>query len=147
MKIYEDCDFFEDAQDEYSSPIEGGCESCYRYEICRSAKQNEDMKKDSQYELVPIKDFIDYNYENIAFDIRGVDHKLLLDKLRRDDVNHLYELERSNFIAIWNCDLQGFECDCDICFDGVAKTYIMAELIHQDGDWYYRIIDDAISNE
>lgn len=135
MKLYPNCDIF---------TIEGECESCYRYEICKSAKH---MKVDSRCELIPIKDFIDFNYSNIVFDINKVDRNLLLEKLKQDYVNHLYELEDSKYIAIWNCDLQGFKDHDDIYFDTFAETYMMAELVYRDDNWYYRIIDDAIPNE
>lgn len=149
MRLCPDCDFFGDAQDDYSIPIKGGCESCYRYEICKSAKHVEEIldKEDSQCELIPIKDFIDFNYNNIAFDIRGVNRDLLMEKLKHDYVNHLYELEDSQYIAIWNCDLQGFECASDIYLDGLAETYKMAEIVYRDGGWYYRTIADAIPND
>lgn len=104
-------------------------------------------RKDSQCELIPIKDFIDFNFSNIAFDITGVDRGLLLDKLKHDDVYRLYELEDAKYITIWTCGLQGFECDRDIYFDGLVETYKMAELVYQNGSWYYRIIDDEIPND
>lgn len=97
--------------------------------------------------LIPIKDFIDFNYENIAFNITEVDQNILLEKLKHDYVNHLYELDGSHFIAIWNCDLQGFECDRDIYFDSFAETYVMAKLLYQDNSWYYHITDDAVPNK
>lgn len=101
MRLYPNCDIF---------TIEGECESCYRYEICKSANHMKEIldKEDSKCELIPIKDFIDFNYNNIVFDITGVDHDLLMEKLKHDYVNHLYELEDAKYIAIWNCDLQGF---------------------------------------
>lgn len=89
MRLYPNCDIF---------TIEKGCESCYRYEICKKSKQ---MKKDSKCKLILINNFIDFNYSNIVFDITEVDHSLLMKKLKEDYVNHLYELEGSNFIAIW----------------------------------------------
>lgn len=140
MRLYSDCDIF---------AIEGECESCYRYEICKSAKHMKEIldKEDSQCELIPIKDFIDFNYNDIIFDITGVDRDLLMEKLKHDYVNHLYELEDSQYIAIWNCDLQGFECASDIYLDALAETYKMAELVYRDGGWYYRTIADAIPND
>lgn len=141
MRLYSDCDFFGDAQDDYPVPILGGCESCYRYEICKSAKHMEEIldKEDSRCELIPIKDFIDFNYCNIAFDITGVDRDLLMEKLKHDYVNHLYELEDSKYIAIWNCDLQGFIDVKDIYFDTTADSYKMAKLVYKDDGWYYHI--------
>lgn len=41
MKIYPDCDYFGDRQDDEYSPQGDDCEFCYRYEICKNAFDNE----------------------------------------------------------------------------------------------------------
>ena len=45
MKLYPDCDYFNDERDSEYAPQDGECESCYRYEICRKCfdKENESM--------------------------------------------------------------------------------------------------------
>lgn len=64
-----------------------------------------------------INDFLDYNYENIAFDIAGVDKDDIKQKLLKDHVNHLYELDDARYIA-------------------------MAKLAKRDGELLYDIIDN-----
>lgn len=132
---------------------DGDLHRCWRYIAASSVAANDDLNewKDHQDELsklYPIKNFIDLNYVNIVLDVTNVDHDILLAKLRDDDINHLYELDGSHFIAIWNCDLQGFETDCDIYLDISAETYRMAELVYQDGNWYYQFTStDEFLNE
>ena len=89
-----------------------------------------------------INNFLDYNYENIAFDIRGVDKADSKQKLLKDHVNHLYELDDARYIAIWNCDLQGFRRKREIYFDGYEPAYTLAKLTKRDGELLYDIIDN-----
>lgn len=95
------------------------------------------MNNETESELIQIQDFMEFNYENIALDITGVDRKLLLSRLKSDYINHLYELEDSKYIAIWNCDLQGFADINDIYFVSYESTYELAKLTYKDGVWYY----------
>ena len=88
-----------------------------------------------------IDDFNDYNYENIAFDITGVDKKALEHRLNKDYVNHLYELKNANYIAIWNCDLQGFRNIDDIYFDSDRDDYTLCKLVVVGEAWFYDIIE------
>lgn len=90
-----------------------------------------------------IEDFIDYNYVNIAFDISGVGKEDLKHKLLKDNVNHLYELDGANFIAIWNCDLQGFKRRRDIYFDSYSPYYTLAKLVKLGNGWFYDLIDSG----
>ena len=85
--------------------------------------------------------FLDYKYENIAFDITGIDKDTVKQKLLKDKVNHLYELDDAKYIAIWNCDLQGFRRKREIYFDSYDPVYTLAKLIMKDGKLYYDIID------
>lgn len=91
-----------------------------------------------------IDDFIDdFNYENIAFDITDVDKQALESKLQKDYVNHLYELENANYIAIWNCDLQGFEKEDDIFFDSDNdRDYKLCKLVNVGEAWFYDVVDE-----
>lgn len=34
MRLWPDCDYFHEAQDDPFAPSDGDCESCYRYDIC-----------------------------------------------------------------------------------------------------------------
>lgn len=126
---------------------------CWKYIAASSVAANDDLSEwkhhqDELSKLHPIKDFIELNYVNIVLDVTSVDHDLLLAKLREDDINHLYELDGSHFVAIWNCDLQGFEEDCDIYLDIASETYRMAELVYQGNNWYYRFTcTDEFLNE
>lgn len=95
-------------------------------------------------ELTIIEDFIDFNYCSIAFDVTDVSRDDLLEKLKQDCVNHLWELDDSKYIAIENCDLQGFADLFDICFDSFKTTYILAKLVYKDSKWFYSIVDDAV---
>lgn len=88
-----------------------------------------------------IDDFIDYNHVNIAFDITGVDRELLKKKLEFDYVNHLRELEGANYIAFWNCDLQGFKTEDDIFFITGNGHYALGKLSTVDGKWFYTVLD------
>ena len=88
-----------------------------------------------------IEDFTDYNYENIVFDIGEVDKTSLRHKLLKDYVNHLYELDDARFIAIWNCDLQGFKRKRDIYFDSYDRVYVLAKLINVNDEWFYEVAD------
>ena len=89
-----------------------------------------------------IDDFLDYNYENIAFDITGIDKDDVKQKLLKDHVNHLYELDDAKYIAIWNCDLQGFRRKREIYFDSDTPVYTLAKLTKRDGELLYDIIDN-----
>ncbi len=65
-------------------------------------------------EKVYIKDFNDYNYVSIMFEISQVDRKQLEDKLNEDYINKMYRLnyvyERDvKLMYIENCDLQDVE--------------------------------------
>jgi len=93
-----------------------------------------------------IEDFNDFNYENIAFDITGVDKDALRRRLKFDYVNHLWELDNANYIAIWNCDCQGFKREYDIYFDSDAVAYSLYKLIHKPSDntWYYEYIGQRL---
>lgn len=124
----------------------------WRYMAATIKAANEDLEewkthKEDVNKVYQITNFIEFNYENIVFDINGVDRNLLLDKLKEDDVNHLYELEGANFIAIWNCDLQGFKNDDDIYIDSLSGFFRMAELMYQDGNWCYKITNSFVPNE
>lgn len=89
-----------------------------------------------------IKDFCyDLNYEEIAIDITGVDKEQLRAKLNADHVNHLYELDNAKYIAIWNCDLQGFESQDDIYFDSLSDTYVLTKLEYDGDRWLALILD------
>lgn len=101
-------------------------------------------REDSQCELIPIKDFIDFNYNNIVFDITGVDRDLLMENLKHDYVNHLYELEDAKYITIWNCDLQGFADINDIYFDSTTSTCKLAKIVHIDGKLFYTLIEPTM---
>lgn len=90
---------------------------------------------------IQIFDFMDYNHVNIAFDITVVDRELLRQKLHSDYVNHLNRLEDANYIAFWNCDLQGFKAEDDIYFITGEDCYTLAKLIYVDGKWVYEVIN------
>ena len=92
--------------------------------------------------MKPINNFLDYNYENIVFDIAGVDKDDIKQKLLKDHVNHLYELDGARYIAIWNCDLQGFRRKREIYFDSDTPVYTLAKLAKRDGELLYDIIDN-----
>lgn len=97
--------------------------------------------------LTLINDFIDFNYQPIAFDITGVDREELRKRLRADYVNHLYELEETTkYIAIWNCDLQGFNELEDVYIDSSKDTYALAKIIHDNNRWFYYILNSSIPN-
>ena len=89
-----------------------------------------------------IDDFLDYNYENIVFDITGVDKDDVKQKLLKDHVNHLYELDDAKYIAIWNCDSQGFRRKREIYFDSYSPVYTLAKLAKRNGELLYDIIDN-----
>lgn len=92
--------------------------------------------------MLKIEDFIDFNYEPIAFDILDVDKEKLRNKLGNDCVNHLWELDDARYISIENCDLQGFKTLEDIWFshdhDG---RYTLAQLVEDGNGFGCRIID------
>ena len=89
-----------------------------------------------------INNFLDYNYESIAFDITGVDKADIKQKLLKDHVNHLYELDDAKYIAIWNCDLHGFRRKREIYFDSYSPVYTLAKLAKRDEELLYDIIDN-----
>lgn len=37
MKLYPDCDYFNDNRDDEFAPEDENCENCYRYEICKKS--------------------------------------------------------------------------------------------------------------
>lgn len=41
MKIYSDCDYFNENQDDEFAPQFKDCEFCYRYDICKKAYDEE----------------------------------------------------------------------------------------------------------
>lgn len=131
----------------------GEVDKHWRYMAASITAANDDLNEWKQHQdelnkLHPIKNFIELNYDNIVLDVTNVNHDLLLQKLKEDYINHLYELDGAHFVAIWNCDLQGFEDDCDIYLDTSSKTYRMAELVYQDNSWYYRFTStDEFLNE
>ena len=43
MKLYSDCDYFNEERDNQYAPPYGECEECYRYDICRRAKTLEEL--------------------------------------------------------------------------------------------------------
>ena len=43
MKLYPDCDYFNEERDNQYAPPYGECEECYRYDICRRAKTLEEL--------------------------------------------------------------------------------------------------------
>ena len=80
--------------------------------------------------MIKIENFLDFNYKPIAFDISNVDKDALQSKLDEDDINHLWELDGAKYIAIENCDLQGFATLEDICFDHQTdENYILGKLL------------------
>lgn len=118
----------------------------HRYILNYSKEVNNFMKNPSKKGLIEIKDFIDFNYCSIIFDITDVSISRddLLRKLEKDYVNHLWELDNAKYIAIANCDLQGFECCGDIYFDTRVTTYTLANLVYQEEKWFYYIVNTNI---
>lgn len=45
MKLYPDCGFFSEEQDDPFAPETDCCEDCYRYKICLHAKTKEEAKE------------------------------------------------------------------------------------------------------
>lgn len=90
--------------------------------------------------MIKIDDFGDFNYEHMAFDISGVDKKELRKRLNEDYINHLYELDNAQYIAIWNCDCQGFKRECDIYFWGDPFAYDLYKLVQKEDGWYREFI-------
>lgn len=43
MKLFEDCDYFNENQDDESAPLFEDCEYCYRYDICKKAKEQSSL--------------------------------------------------------------------------------------------------------
>lgn len=86
--------------------------------------------------MFKIDHFLDFNHDNVAFDITGVDKHELRERLDDDYVNHLWELEDANYFAIWNCDCQGFERECDIHFITGDNTYELFKLFHTKDEWF-----------
>ena len=86
-----------------------------------------------------IDDFCeDLNYHNVILYIGNVDTTKLLDRLKKDDVNHLCRFDQvlntNNLIYIENCDLQTI--DFDIVNDYVDEGFIVAPL-KVDSEGYY----------
>ena len=104
-------------------------------DFCSRAQQRVDQIR------FHIEDFFDFNYRNIAFDITGVNKFDLINKLRDDYINHLYELDNANYIAIANCDLQGFEHVDDVFFESDSDEFILCKLVKVGEVWFYDIID------
>ena len=90
--------------------------------------------------MTRIDNFIDFNHKNVAFDLTGVDKHDLWERLDEDYVNHLRELEDANYFAIWNCDCQGFERECDIYFITGDLSYTLCKLMHTKDGWFYEVI-------
>lgn len=71
-RIYPDCDYFKDQRDSEFAPEDGQCESCYRYDICKTAYIDSTI---SIKEIVPDKNkclimqptipFSEIDYRNI----------------------------------------------------------------------------------
>lgn len=92
--------------------------------------------------MLKIEDFLDFNYEPIAFDISDVDKEKLRNRLGNDCVNHLWELDDAKYIAIENCDLQGFETLEDIWFDRDRDgRYTLAQLVENGDGFGYKMIN------
>lgn len=94
----------------------------------------------------PIKQFMDFNYEPIVFDITGVNRDKLFGQLGDEYINHLYELNGANFIAIWNCDLHGFERLELAYVDAPCRSFKLAKLIEDKEGFTYEIIKGNIPN-
>lgn len=45
MKLYPDCDYFNDKREDDSAPLNDECETCYRYEICKKSYDKENGGK------------------------------------------------------------------------------------------------------
>lgn len=39
--LYRDCDYLNKMRDSSYAPFDGNCKNCYRYAICKVAKENE----------------------------------------------------------------------------------------------------------
>lgn len=104
-----------------------------------------------------IKNFIDdLNYHNIVLDITEVDPVSLRQRLNKDYVNHLYEMDEDRhiqYIHIENCDLQGHRTLSDVwlekyelfvlhedeggfCIEDALLRVPVREPIVADADWY-----------
>jgi hypothetical protein len=88
----------------------------------------------------------DLNYKNIVLEISGLsvdDRTKLSDRLKFDDVGHLYELtDDVNYILIENCDVYGFKFLKDVCLDDNYGDIFVCPLFHDDDEGYY--IGDGI---
>lgn len=97
--------------------------------------------------MTKIDNFLDFNYELIAFDISDVDKEALRNKLDEDNINHLWELDDAKYIAIENCDLQGFNTLEDIFFDHQKdENYTLGRLIYSDRVFGY-VVEEKGEND
>lgn len=83
-----------------------------------------------------IDDFVeDLNYRNVILYVKDVDLDLLFNKLKKDNVSHLYRFDivRENYyLYIENCDLQTVDFGIEEYFD---EDYTVMPL-HYDGRFY-----------
>lgn len=101
-----------------------------------------------------INDFVeDLNYRNVILHIGKVDTGNLLERLKKDCVNHLYRFDialENNLMFIENCDLQDVNTD-DLTFYGNSLLYLLDEgyviyplRFEKESNKYY--VDTGIEN-
>lgn len=101
------------------------------------------FKKD-QPQKKKLESFFDFNYEPVLFDIRGVDKDELKMKLKIDYINHIWEVDDVDYIAINNCDVWGYPNLDDIFLD-VDESILTIYKLEKDGDGDYTYISNGIA--
>lgn len=66
----------------------------------------------------------EFNYLPYILDIRGLDKALVRKRLRQSYVNHVYEVDDSDYIVISNCDANGSLCLADAINDAIHYGHI-----------------------
>lgn len=91
-----------------------------------------------------LESFFDFNYEPVLFDIRGVDKDELKMKLKIDYINHIWEVDDADYIAINNCDVWGYPNLDDIVLD-VEESILTVYKLEKDGEGNYTYISSGIT--
>lgn len=97
-----------------------------------------------------IENFVnEYNYTGIIFDLRslsGQERKLLISKLRQDEIGHLYNIEdypSVQFFTVENCDVYEFDT-CNELPGPEDGNYVVRTLKRDEQGWY--IEEDKTKN-
>ena len=89
MMLYSECGYFnEERNDEYAPPY-GECEKCYRYDICKRAKQTTEERKLYPYPLIILRDRYNGAYSGGIFTAWNKEPEKIPYEVGSDDMDAL----------------------------------------------------------